>query len=158
LESNRLPVMDPDGKEAELRSRGLSYLKAHAEMLQRRRVSASARIEEARLARPTALDAAEQDIEAELWSLSGVGGGARDVLHHLGLISGDESAAWRQRFLDSAGLAENEAEVRQRSEPRCSFCGRSEEEAGRLAAGPGVYICAPCVALQAEVLRNTDGG
>ncbi len=36
----------------------------------------------------------------------------------------------------------------------CSFCGRSERVAGRLVAGPGVYICAGCVALAADILRR----
>jgi ClpX C4-type zinc finger/Clp amino terminal domain, pathogenicity island component len=36
----------------------------------------------------------------------------------------------------------------------CSFCGRSEKVAGRLVAGPGVHICAGCVALAADILRR----
>jgi ATP-dependent Clp protease ATP-binding subunit ClpA len=35
----------------------------------------------------------------------------------------------------------------------CSFCGRSEKIAGRLVAGPGVHICAGCVALAADILH-----
>ena len=34
----------------------------------------------------------------------------------------------------------------------CTFCGRAEQEAGPLIAGPGVYICAACAALASEVL------
>jgi hypothetical protein len=34
----------------------------------------------------------------------------------------------------------------------CSFCGRSEKVAGHLVAGPGVHICAACVALAGQIL------
>ena len=30
---------------------------------------------------------------------------------------------------------------------RCSFCGRAQQEAAKLVAGPGVYICDGCVTL-----------
>ena len=32
----------------------------------------------------------------------------------------------------------------------CSFCGKTNEEAGRLVAGPGVFICDECI----EVCHN----
>lgn len=34
----------------------------------------------------------------------------------------------------------------------CSFCGKPREEGRRLVAGPGVFICADCVQLCAEIL------
>ena len=37
---------------------------------------------------------------------------------------------------------------------RCSFCGRRENQASRLIAGPGVYICSECVAACSELLRD----
>ena len=42
------------------------------------------------------------------------------------------------------------------SEPpvRCSFCGKRESQAGRLIAGPGVYICSECVQACSELLRD----
>ena len=42
------------------------------------------------------------------------------------------------------------------SEPpvRCSFCGTRESQAGRLIAGPGVYICSDCVQACSELLRD----
>ena len=42
------------------------------------------------------------------------------------------------------------------SEPpvRCSFCGKRESQAGRLIAGPGVYICSDCVQTCSELLRD----
>ena len=42
------------------------------------------------------------------------------------------------------------------SEPpvRCSFCGKRESQAGRLIAGPGVYICSDCVRACSELLRD----
>jgi ATP-dependent protease Clp ATPase subunit len=30
---------------------------------------------------------------------------------------------------------------------RCSFCGRAQQQVGKLIAGPGVYICDGCVAM-----------
>ncbi len=44
---------------------------------------------------------------------------------------------------------------------RCSFCGRRENQAPRLIAGPGVYICADCVDACKDLLRDEyemDGG
>ena len=37
---------------------------------------------------------------------------------------------------------------------RCSFCGKRENQASRLIAGPGVYICSDCVAACADLLRD----
>ena len=37
---------------------------------------------------------------------------------------------------------------------RCSFCGKRENQASRLIAGPGVYICSDCVAACADLLRQ----
>ena len=37
---------------------------------------------------------------------------------------------------------------------RCSFCGKRENQAGRLIAGPGVYICSDCVNACSELLRD----
>ena len=37
---------------------------------------------------------------------------------------------------------------------RCSFCGRRENQAGRLIAGPGVYICSECVQACSDLLRD----
>jgi len=37
---------------------------------------------------------------------------------------------------------------------RCSFCGKRENQAGRLIAGPGVYICSDCVAACSDLLRE----
>ena len=41
---------------------------------------------------------------------------------------------------------------------RCSFCGKRENQASRLIAGPGVYICSDCVAACSELLRQMDMG
>ncbi len=40
---------------------------------------------------------------------------------------------------------------------RCSFCGKRENQATKLIAGPGVYICSDCVAACSQLLRD-DGG
>ena len=37
---------------------------------------------------------------------------------------------------------------------RCSFCGKRESQAGRLIAGPGVYICSDCVQACSDLLRD----
>jgi len=37
---------------------------------------------------------------------------------------------------------------------RCSFCGKRENQAHRLIAGPGVYICSDCVQACSELLRD----
>ena len=37
---------------------------------------------------------------------------------------------------------------------RCSFCGKRESQAGRLIAGPGVFICSDCVQACSELLRE----
>ena len=37
---------------------------------------------------------------------------------------------------------------------RCSFCGKRENQASRLIAGPGVYICSDCVAACSDLLRQ----
>ena len=37
---------------------------------------------------------------------------------------------------------------------RCSFCGRRENQAGRLIAGPGVYICSDCVEACCDLLKE----
>ena len=37
---------------------------------------------------------------------------------------------------------------------RCNFCGKGENQAARLIAGPGVYICSDCVAACSDLLRD----
>ena len=37
---------------------------------------------------------------------------------------------------------------------RCSFCGKRENQASRLIAGPGVYICSDCVTACSDLLRE----
>ena len=38
---------------------------------------------------------------------------------------------------------------------RCSFCGKTKKQVnGRLVAGPGVNICAECVELCTQVLKD----
>ena len=37
---------------------------------------------------------------------------------------------------------------------RCSFCGKRENQASRLIAGPGVYICGDCVSACSDLLRE----
>ena len=37
---------------------------------------------------------------------------------------------------------------------RCSFCGKRQEQVGRIIAGPNVYICNECVELCSSILRD----
>ena len=39
-------------------------------------------------------------------------------------------------------------------ELNCSFCGRSQQQARKVVAGPGVYICEVCVALAESVIAS----
>ena len=39
----------------------------------------------------------------------------------------------------------------------CSFCGKPQEQARRLIAGPGVYICDECIELCGEILEEELG-
>lgn len=39
-------------------------------------------------------------------------------------------------------------------EPRCSFCGRPQDEVQELIAGPGVYICDECVAVAQHIIEE----
>ncbi|HUY96931.1 MAG TPA: ATP-dependent Clp protease ATP-binding subunit ClpX [Verrucomicrobiae bacterium] len=41
-----------------------------------------------------------------------------------------------------------------RRQPRCSFCGKGQEQVRKLVAGPGVYICDQCIELCQEVLEE----
>jgi hypothetical protein len=41
---------------------------------------------------------------------------------------------------------------------RCSFCGKAADGGLQLVAGPGVWICAECVALAAEILAEQASG
>lgn len=46
-----------------------------------------------------------------------------------------------------------------RGEPtKCSFCGKSQAEVGRLIAGPGVHICDQCVDLCHSLITREDKG
>ena len=39
--------------------------------------------------------------------------------------------------------------------PACSFCGKSDRQAGRLLAGPRVFICDECVRLCVGILAES---
>jgi ClpX C4-type zinc finger len=41
-----------------------------------------------------------------------------------------------------------------RSEPMCSFCGKTQRQVKKLIAGPGVYICDECVELAVEIIQE----
>ncbi|HYM66347.1 MAG TPA: ClpX C4-type zinc finger protein, partial [Patescibacteria group bacterium] len=39
-----------------------------------------------------------------------------------------------------------------RHRPRCSFCGKTQNEGVRLIAGSGVFICSECISVANEML------
>ena len=39
----------------------------------------------------------------------------------------------------------------------CSFCGKSQEEVGKLIAGPDVFICDECIELCNEIVHDDSG-
>lgn len=41
--------------------------------------------------------------------------------------------------------------------PRCSFCGKTQDQVRKLIAAPRVYICDECVSLSVEVLEGELG-
>ena len=45
----------------------------------------------------------------------------------------------------------------ERTEPRCSFCGRSQSEVKRLISGPNAYICDECVRICADIIEDEKG-
>lgn len=52
----------------------------------------------------------------------------------------------------------NNSEQEQNTIPKCSFCGKSQDQVHQLIAGPGdKYICNECVALYREHIENEVG-
>jgi ribosomal protein L37AE/L43A len=39
-----------------------------------------------------------------------------------------------------------------RHKPKCSFCGKTQNEGVRLIAGSGVFICSECISVANEIL------
>ena len=40
---------------------------------------------------------------------------------------------------------------------RCSFCGKPQNQVGRLVAGPGVCICDECIGLCVSIIEDEKG-
>lgn len=76
------------------------------------------------------------------------GGSLRELAPALGL-----SHQRVHQIVESAGGSRgwSPRRVRRRS-AECTFCGRPEQDAGALIAGPGVHICARCAALASDAL------
>ncbi|HAI87044.1 MAG TPA: ATP-dependent Clp protease ATP-binding subunit ClpX [Firmicutes bacterium] len=45
-----------------------------------------------------------------------------------------------------------------KSQLKCSFCGKAQEQVKKLIAGPGVYICDECIELCNEIIEEETGG
>lgn len=41
-----------------------------------------------------------------------------------------------------------------KGQPKCSFCGKQQEQVKKLIAGPGVYICDECIELCNEIIEE----
>jgi ClpX C4-type zinc finger len=76
------------------------------------------------------------------------GGSLRELAPALGL-----SHQRVHQIVESAGGSRrwSPRRVRRRA-AECTFCGRPEQDAGPLIAGPGVHICSGCAALASDVL------
>lgn len=46
--------------------------------------------------------------------------------------------------------------TRKKSNLRCNFCGKNQDEVKRLIAGPNVYICDECIGLCSDILDDED--
>lgn len=42
----------------------------------------------------------------------------------------------------------------EKSQLKCSFCGKSQDQVRKLVAGPGVYICDECIELCNEIIEE----
>jgi ClpX C4-type zinc finger len=111
------------------------------------------RLEDARRHRARMLDAiheadlARADFEHAVRRLHAAGATLREIasaleLSHQRVHQIVDDGSPRRRRRDRARAVG--------SELLCSFCGRNEVAVGRLVAGPGVFICAPCVDLAVE--------
>ncbi|NLS44944.1 MAG: ATP-dependent Clp protease ATP-binding subunit ClpX [Firmicutes bacterium] len=45
----------------------------------------------------------------------------------------------------------------ERGQPKCSFCGKTQDQVKKLIAGPGVYICDECIELCNEIIEEELG-
>src|ERR1700751_2592637 len=82
------------------------------------------------------------------------GGSLRELAPALGL-----SHQRVHQIVESAGGSRRWSPRRVRRRPaECTFCGRPEQDAGPLIAGPGVHICAGCAALASDALAAEGPG
>jgi hypothetical protein len=109
------------------------------------------------MAAQTKMRAAEHDLTVAsagfataLRQLNLAGGSVRDIAREVGL-SHQRVAQLIEAVGDRRGWK------RSGKKPvvlACSFCGRTQHEAGKLIAGPGVMICDSCVAIAGPVTRT----
>jgi hypothetical protein len=60
------------------------------------------------------------------------------------------------QIVEAAGGSRRWTNRRSGPRPACTFCGRSQDQARKLIAGPGVYICDVCIALAHTVLGSGE--
>jgi ClpX C4-type zinc finger/Clp amino terminal domain, pathogenicity island component len=75
---------------------------------------------------------------------------ARRVLNHLGV----NIAAIKKALDGYVGPGKQRRRKRGKVDLACSFCGKSQQQAKKLIAGPGVYICDECIDLCNEILAE----
>ena len=49
-------------------------------------------------------------------------------------------------------------QIQKASLPRCTFCGKQQNQVERLIAGPGVFICSECVDLCQQIIQEGREG
>lgn len=69
-----------------------------------------------------------------------------------GLLSPDDILELAELAMQKAKALERPRPASSAAEPCCSFCARPQGDAGRLIAGPDVYICAECVRLCGDLV------
>jgi hypothetical protein len=78
------------------------------------------------------------------------GSRARRVLGHLGV----SVPAIKKGLAGYVGLGKQRRRRRGKADLACSFCGKSQQQAKKLIAGPGVRICDECIDLCNEIVAE----
>lgn len=111
-------------------------------------------------------------IEAALLTGEELASGADDLIGHFVTEARDAGCSWtqigarigvskqaaRQRFTPAPRRQRRRRGHRKTGSQRCSFCGKAADGGFAMVAGPGVWICAECVALAGEILAERAGG
>lgn len=58
-------------------------------------------------------------------------------------------------WVRSTDISKQQSPIKQADMPDCSFCNQKPSHAGKLVAGPELFICWGCVKLAGEIFRET---